>query len=67
MKKQISNLDSGVDNARRLEEELKRKIARLLEREARLAKRKSMAQTKIDKLSDRLNKINKITEVISDL
>lgn len=50
-----------------MEEELKKKIARLLEKEAILNKRKTNTQTNIDKLSDKLNKIEKIKSEMIDV
>jgi len=66
-KRQISNIDLGVYNSRNMEEQLKKKIAKLLEKEAKLNKKKSSTQDKIDRLSDKLNKIEKIKSEISDI
>ncbi|MEK6871995.1 MAG: hypothetical protein AABX16_03780 [Nanoarchaeota archaeon] len=66
-KKQISGLDCTVEKAHLKEEELKNKIAKLLEKETRLTENKKSTQIKIDRLSDKLGKIEKIKYEMSDV
>ena len=67
LKKQISGLDTNVEKARLQEEELKRKITKLLERENHLGEKKKTTQMKIDRLSDKLGKIEKIKYEMGDV
>jgi len=67
LKEALSNVSSSLDGNRNLERELQRKIARLIEKEAKLNKKRKILGTKIDGISDKLNKISKIRSEMSDL
>ena len=66
-KRSLNRTSSAIDVDRRAERELQKKIARLIERESRLNQRKKKIQTKIDRVADKLNKINKIRSEMSDI
>jgi len=53
LKKEISGIDLGISNSRAMREQLKSDIGRLLDKETKI-------QSKIDGLTDKLNRIEKI-------
>ena len=57
----------SIGGDRKKERELQQRIARLIEKEAKLNQRKKLLQTKIDRVSDKMNKISKIRSEMSDL
>ena len=67
LKRQISGIDMSVETARSLEKKLQERIAKLLEKEAALTEKKKKTQTKTDRLSDKLSKIQKIKSEMSDI
>lgn len=63
----MRELSLEVEEDRETQKKLERRIAALLEREARLNKRKKDLQTKMDKISDKIDKMSKIRSEMSDL
>ena len=62
-----SNIDVNVKNAQEIEKTLQQKIARLIEKEARLTEQKKKIQVKTDRLTDQLSKIKKIKSEMSEV
>ena len=67
LKRSVSSTSSAIEGDREQEKVLQQKIARLLEREAKLNQKKKNLQGKIDKLSDKVGKISKIRSEMSDV
>ena len=67
LKNAIQRASSGIDLDREQEKSLQQKIARLIEKEAKLNHKKKNLQTKIDRVSDKMNKISKIRSEMSDI
>jgi len=63
----LKSVSFSLDGNRNLERELQKKIARLIEKEAKLNKKRKVLGMKIDGISDKLNKISKIRSEMSDL
>ncbi len=63
----LSRVSSSLDSSHNLERDLQRKIARIIEKEAKLNKKRKVLGTKIDGISDKLNKISKIRSEMSDI
>lgn len=67
LKNTIQRTTSSIDLDREQEKLLQQKIAKLIEKEAVLNKKKKNLQTKIDRVSDKMNKISKIRSEMSDI
>jgi chromosome segregation ATPase len=67
LKRSLGGANVSIDSDRRKEQQLQQQIARLIEKEARINKRKKGLQTKIDKVSDQMNKISKIRSEMGDI
>lgn len=67
LKKNLSNISSAINVDREKEKELQQKIAKLIEKEAKLNQRKKNLQAKIDSVSDKINKISKIKSEMGDI
>ena len=67
LKKDLKGVLGSIGGDRKKERELQQRIARLIEKEAKLNQRKKLLQTKIDRVSDKMNKISKIRSEMSDL
>ncbi len=67
MQKQLKEISSDMDVDRVKERELQEKIAKLIEREAKLNQEKKNLEVKIDKIADKIGKISKIKSEMSDL
>jgi len=67
IKGQISGIDKSVENAQASEKAFQEKIAKLLEKEARLTEKKKSNQVMMDRLADKLGKIEKIKSEMADV
>jgi len=67
MQKQLKEISSDMDVDRGKERELQEKIAKLIEREAKLNQEKKNLEVKIDKIADKIGKISKIKSEMSEL
>ncbi|MCX6748172.1 MAG: hypothetical protein NT076_01060 [Candidatus Pacearchaeota archaeon] len=60
LENKIKSLDLNVDSARMQEQDLQKKIADLVKKEAKLNERKKFVEGKQDVLSEKLSKVKKI-------
>ncbi|HIG52107.1 TPA: hypothetical protein EYQ19_01665 [Candidatus Pacearchaeota archaeon] len=67
LKKDLRGVLGSIGGDRKKEKELQQRIARLIEKEAKLNQRKKILQTKIDRVADKMNKISKIKSEMSDI
>lgn len=65
--KSLSDTSSAIDVDRDRERELQQKIAKLIDKEAKLNQKKKNLETKIEKLSDKIGKISKIKSEMADI
>jgi len=66
-KEALHRVSASLDSGHNEERELQRKIARVIEKEAKLNKKRKVLAMRIDRISDRLNKISKIKSEMSDI
>ena len=67
MKKSLMDVTSSIEVDHDLENELRQKIANLVEKEAKLLKKKKKLEVDFDSASDKLNKISKISSEMKDI
>tara|TARA_Y100000034_G_scaffold20974_2_gene24075 strand:+ start:1068 stop:1421 length:354 start_codon:yes stop_codon:yes gene_type:complete len=67
LKRSSSSTSTMLDMTRQQERALQQRIARIIEKQARLNQRKKSLQVKIDRDADKINKISKIRSEISDI
>lgn len=67
LKANLKSVSSSLDGDHDKERELQKKIARLIEKEASLNKKKKTLQAEVDRVSDKVNKISKIKSEMSDI
>lgn len=67
LKQSLGETGSAIEVDREKEKQLQEKIAKLIEREAGLNQKRKIIQSKVDKVSDKLNKITKIKSEMSDI
>ena len=66
-KQSLHKTAATMEEDRRAERLLQKRIAALIEKEAKLNQRKKKLQGKVDRVSDKLNKINKIKSEMADI
>jgi len=67
LKKDSRKTAGSLQSSRNQERALQQRIARIIEKQARLNQRKKNLQVKIDRDADKINKISKIKAEISDI
>ncbi len=67
LKSSLDKVSSAMEIDHELEKQLQKKIAGLIEKEAKLNQKKKKLQTDIERVSDKVNKIAKIRSEISDI
>jgi len=63
----LSRVSSSLNANHNLERDLQKKIARIIEKEAKLNRKRKALTSRIDKISDQLSKISKIKSEMSDI
>lgn len=67
LKQELNNASSTINFDREKEKELQEKIAKLIEKEAKLNQKKKELESKIDSVSDKMGKISKIKSEMSEI
>ena len=67
LKQELNEVSSSIEVDRDREKELQRKIAQLIEKEAKFNDKRKHLQMKIDDVSDKITKISKIKSEMSDI